>query len=408
MKNAKQKGLVLIWISLFIILTFLVFFIIGTNSTLLVNHIFKNISLILIILSIISLGIGIFLLVKHKKRKGLTQKVTWIFSSLIGLYIIGCITFLVLLYGPNENFKNWLITTAMATMNHQHYCKWFYSDEVISKVLDNNYIDDGGRQTDPSLIDHTETINYANEYEREILEREEGALYKVINFEVNGSKAYLGVVYDASKIKVGYSKWLGRSGQYIYDMAKEQGSVLTINGGGFFDPGHNTKGENPVGVTISNGKIITGEKVVVEKPFGIIGFNQDNTLVLLRDMDGEQALKAGVRDAVTMAPFLIVNGIPSFIKGNGGWGIAARTAIGQRKDGIVLFLVIDSNVSRTKGATMVDLVNIMQRYGAVNAANLDGGTSSAMVVEGTMISDPIDSTGSHRTRGIPTVFNVIP
>ena len=265
MKNAKQKGLVLIWISLFIILTFLVFFIIGTNSTLLVNHIFKNISLILIILSIISLGIGIFLLVKHKKRKGLTQKVTWIFSSLIGLYIIGCITFLVLLYGPNENFKNWLITTAMATMNHQHYCKWFYSDEVISKVLDNNYIDDGGRQTDPSLIDHTETINYANEYEREILEREEGALYKVINFEVNGSKAYLGVVYDASKIKVGYSKWLGRSGQYIYDMAKEQGSVLTINGGGFFDPGHNTKGENPVGVTISNGKIITGEKVVVEK-----------------------------------------------------------------------------------------------------------------------------------------------
>ena len=408
MKNEKQKGLVLIWISTFILLTFLVFFIIGTNSSLLVNNIFKNISLILIILSIISLGIGIFLLIKHKKRRGLTQKVTWIFSSLIGLYIIGCITFLVLLYGPNENFKNWLITTAMATMRHQHYCKWFYSDEDIRKVLDNNYIDDGGRQTDPSLIDHTETINYANEYEREILEREEGALYKVINFEVNGSKAYLGVVYDASKIKVGYSKWLGRSGQYIYDMAKEQGSVLTINGGGFFDPGHNTKGENPVGVTISNGKIITGEKVVVEKPFGIIGFNQDNTLVLLRDMDGEQALKAGVRDAVTMAPFLIVNGIPSFTKGNGGWGIAARTAIGQRKDGIVLFLVVDSNVSRTKGATMVDLVNIMQRYGAVNAANLDGGTSSAMVVEGTMISDPIDSTGSHRTRGIPTVFNVIP
>ena len=96
-----------------------------------------------------------------------------------------------------------------------------------------------------------------------------------------------------------------------------------------------------------------------------------------------------------MAPFLIVNGKPSFIKGNGGWGIAARTAIGQRKDGIVLFLVVDSNYNRTKGATMADLVDIMQKYGAVNAANLDGGTSSVMVVEGEMINDPIDSANRH-------------
>lgn len=408
MKNQKQKSIIIIWISLFILLTFLVFYIIGINSSLLVNNVFKNISLFLTIVSTISLFCGIFLLIKNKKRKGYTKKITWIFSSLVSLYVIGCITFLILLYGPVENFRNWLITTAMATMNHQHYCKWFYSDEQINKVLGSNYIDDGGRQTDPSLIDHTETINYANEYEKEILEREEGTLYKVINLDVNGAKAYLGVVYDASKIKVGYSKWLGRSGQYVYDMAKEQGSVLTINGGGFLDPGHNTKGERPVGVTISNGKIITDEKLALNSTYGIIGFNKDNTLVLMHDIDGQTALEAGVRDAVTMAPFLIVNGVPSFTKGNGGWGIAARTAIGQRKDGIVLFLVVDSNVSRTKGATMVDLVNIMQRYGAINAANLDGGTSSAMVVEGTMINDPIDSTGSHKTRGIPTVFNVIP
>ena len=190
-------------------------------------------------------------------------------------------------------------------------------------------------------------------------------------------------------------------------MAKEQGSVLTINGGGFLDPGHNTKGENPVGITIANGKIITNRSLEGSS-YGLIGFNEDNTLVLLHNVTGESALEMGVRDAVTMAPFLIVNGNPSFTKGNGGWGYAARTAIGQRKDGIVLFLVIDSNHTRTKGASMKDLVEIMQRYGAVNAANLDGGTSSAMVENGIMINDPIDSVGRHRTRGIPTVFNVIP
>ena len=405
--NKKKSGILILWISLFMFFTFLVFYIIGNNTNYLVKNIFKNISLILIILSIIGFIIGLIFIIKNKHHKSFGKVGMWIISILVALYMIGCSTFLYILYGSFNGFRDWLITTAMSTMNHQYYCKWFYNNEQIKKVLSNNYIDDKGMETDPSLINHEEIKVYKNEYEKEILEREEGTLYKVINFEVNGCKAYLGVVYDASKIKVGYSKWLGRSGQYVYDMAKEQGSVLTINGGGFLDPGHNTKGENPVGITIANSKIITNRSLEGSS-FGLIGFNKDNTLVLLHNVTGEEAIEMGVRDAVTMAPFLIVNGNPSFTKGNGGWGYAARTAIGQRKDGIVLFLVIDSNATRTKGASMKDLVEIMQRYGAINAANLDGGTSSAMVENGIMINDPIDSAGRHRTRGIPTVFNVIP
>ncbi|MEI3402348.1 MAG: phosphodiester glycosidase family protein [Clostridia bacterium] len=42
------------------------------------------------------------------------------------------------------------------------------------------------------------------------------------------------------------------------------------------------------------------------------------------------------------------------------------------------------------GATMNDLIEIIRRYGAYNATNLDGGTSSAMVVDGKIINDPID------------------
>lgn len=405
--NKKKSGILILWISLFIFFTFLVFYIIGNNTDYLVKNIFKNISLILIILSVIGFIIGLIFIINNRNYKSFGKVKMWIISVLVALYMIGCSTFLYILYGSFNGFRDWLITTAMSTMNHQYYCKWFYNNEQIKEVLSNNYIDDKGMETDPSLINHEEVKVYKNEYEKEILEREEGTLYKIINFEVNGCKAYLGVVYDASKIKVGYSKWLGRSGQYVYDMAKEQGSVLTINGGGFLDPGHNTKGENPVGITIANSKIITN-RTLEGSSFGLIGFNKDNTLVLLHNVTGEEALEMGVRDAVTMAPFLIVNGNPSFTKGNGGWGYAARTAIGQRKDGIVLFLVIDSNATRTKGASMKDLVEIMQRYGAVNAANLDGGTSSAMVENGIMINDPIDSIGRHRTRGIPTVFNVIP
>ena len=49
----------------------------------------------------------------------------------------------------------------------------------------------------------------------------------------------------------------------------------------------------------------------------------------------------------------------------------------------------------------------MERYGAINAANLDGGTSSAIVEDGKLINDPINSALEHKTRGIPTIFKVV-
>ena len=46
---------------------------------------------------------------------------------------------------------------------------------------------------------------------------------------------------------------------------------------------------------------------------------------------------------------------------------------------MVLLLVTDGRgASGHLGATAADLLSIMQQYGAVNAANLDGGSSSAM------------------------------
>ncbi len=403
--NTKKKGIIFLWISIFIIFTSLTFFIIGCNSDYLVTDLFKRIALTVLILASILLIYSIFLIVRFRLSRGFKKVRTIIISVIISIYAIGCSSFLFLLYGPYDNFRTWLITTAMATMNHQHYCKWFYSDDAINKVLGENYVAEGTDSTDPSLITFDKTTEYANEYEREILEHDEDDLYKIIRFEVNGCDAYLAAIYDASKVSVGVSKLLGRSGQYIYDMAKEQDAVLAINGGGFYDPGYNSNGANPLGITISDGEIITDDAYSSNNG-GLIGFTWNNELVLLRNVTGKDALNKGVRDAVTMGPFLIVNGEMADIRGNGGWGYAARTAIGQRADGIVLMLVVDSNEFRTKGASMKDLAEIMERYGAINAANLDGGTSSAIVENGELINDPIDSALRHKTRGIPTMFKV--
>ena len=122
-------------------------------------------------------------------------------------------------------------------------------------------------------------------------------------------------------------------------------------------------------------------------------------------MSKEKAVSMGLRDAIEFGPFLIVNGKRSFIRGNGGWGIAPRSAIGQRQDGIVLFLVINGRLANSIGADMVDLCDIMEMYGAYNAANLDGGSSSELVIKNEIINTPV-AGGENGLRNMSTFWIV--
>jgi exopolysaccharide biosynthesis protein len=293
--------------------------------------------------------------------------------------------------------------------------------------MSKNYIEESGESTKKELIDRKEVTKYKDEYERQILEHEEGQKYKVIKLQVDGQNGFLAAIYDPTSIKVEVTQELGSRGEYVTHMAQRNDALLAINGGGFMDPGGSSWGGTPTGITISNGKIITNNEYGrATETGGIIGFTEDGTLMLLKVNKAEEALKQGVINAVSWGPYLIVNGVTSKVNGNGGWGPGARSAIGQRRDGVVLMLVIDSNASRTKGATMADLAEIMERYGAVNAANLDGGTSSVMALPKEIaksewnapcrdyftnthcaINDPIDSTGTHQTRFIATSFVVL-
>ena len=386
----------------------------------------KKVTLILFI-SIIFILFLIFIIRKIKKKKFKPNTNRVLFGLFLTYYVSFFIGFIFTLYGPMIGFKEWLITTAMPTMNHQKYCKWFYSDKEIEEVMSKNYIVESGESTDASLIKKEETLEYKNEYERQILEHAEGEKYKVVKLEVAGMPAYLAAIYDPTSIKVEVTNNLGSQGEYVTKMAERNNALLAINGGGFFDPGGSSWGGTPTGVTISDGKLITNNEYgKATDSGGIIGFTEDGTLMLLKNDDGKSALNNGITNAVSWGPFLIVNGVSSKISGNGGWGMGARTAIGQRSDGVVLFLVVDSNASRTRGATMADLTEIMERYGAINAANLDGGTSSVMALPKNIaksefnatchdyftnaycaINDPIDSTGTHQTRYIATSFVVL-
>lgn len=432
--NERNKYLKIALISLLFIPGLFVLFTIGRHSDRLINSFLFLIVTFLLVFSVMVFGYSTYNFIKNRKGKSLFKKyVKSLLIAFYSIYIVGCLSLLILLYGPFNNFKDWLVTTAMSTMNHQHYCKWFYSDEEIKEVESRNYVKEPEGSTDPSLIDNTtkdkdkdekpKKVEY-NEYEKQIMIHDENQKYKVVTFEVNGAKAYLAAIYNPADVRVNVTKDLGHRGEYVTNMAyRVPGSYVAINGGGFAEDGV-TLGGKPTGITIVNHEIKTNnEYQTAVSTGGIIGITDDNVLVLLKNTTAEEAIKMGVRDAVSWGPFLIVNGVSSDVVGNGGWGGGARTAIGQRKDGTILFLVVDSNEWRTNGAGMEDLVRIMENYGAVNAANLDGGTSSVLVVPTDIakgmfgapctdyftqnfceINDPIDADHIHQTRYVATAW----
>ena len=340
-----------------------------------------------------------------KKKKNIVKK---IFITLAILIVIGASSLGILLYGPYSGFRDWLITTAMTTMTHQWIAYLFYDQATIDAVMANNKVDEIQEDTDTNaiVVGVQEEKTYENEYEKAILEKNNpNDTYKIIEISGKGYSGYLAAIYDPSKIHTLVTSKMGSSGQYLTTMAKNNKAVVAINGGGFDDPNYSSNAANPLGITYSKGKLMTS--YYYAGAGGIIGFDTDNKLVLSSKCTEQSAKALKIRDAVTCGPFLIVNGKASGVVGNGGWGTAPRTAIGQRKDGIVLFLVVDGRTVKRPGADMDDLIEIMQNYGAYNAANLDGGTSTAMTVNYELINDPVDSSGAHRTRFVSTGFGLI-
>lgn len=338
------------------------------------------------------------------KKWSLKKKIIVIVSS---LFVLGVSVLLFLFYGPWPGFRNFWITSAMTTMNHQYLATWLYSDETIQKVLANNKIEEIDEVTDTDAIKikkYTGKTIYKNEYEKAILTKDPGNdLYKVIPVSGTSYQGFLVALYDPSRISIATTRYLGKYGESITTVAKRENAIIAMNAGGFYDPDWNSNGALPHGTVISNGKIVSDYEDA-RMGGGFICFTHENKLFLGK-MSKEEALAKGCRDAVEFGPYLIVNGKSSFIKGNGGWGIAPRTAIGQRKDGIVLMLAINGRIPSSIGADLVDLTEIMENYGAYNAANLDGGSSTELVINQKIINTPV-AGGTNGLRDMPTFWIV--
>ena len=205
--------------------------------------------------------------------------------------------------------------------------------------------------------------------------------------EVKGDtyNAHVMIVRDPSRVYLGISNKNGFSrnvpGKRINQAMEDEGAVAAVNAGAFFDNGKAglEVGSTPEGLVYSESKCVwkTGAPPNAK---GFAGFNKDNILVVHKEnITQAQAEELNIRDGCCFGPVLIMNGEVNMEAYNKKSGWNPRTAIGQRADGAVIFVCIDGRQASSAGGEYKDIIDIMQEFGAVNACNMDGGSSSVMM-----------------------------
>lgn len=336
------------------------------------------------------------------KEKRIKKKSTY-FIIFLDILVVICF---FLAYGPFGYFRNLFVNTALKTMTHKYLAYVLYSETTVQDIKNSNYfvrISDTTKTSD-IVIDTKEKDTYDNEYDKAILTRDSGNDdYKLLNIKVGSANAYMVAIYDPSKVHLIAKEQLGTQyGERVITMCKRYKGLVCINGGGFVDKGYGSG--IPNGYVVKDGKIIWSDGYNPKAE--LIGFTYDNKLLLTTD-SAENAIKnKNLRDALQFGPFLIVNGKPLEIVGD-PWGKAPRVAIAQRKDGVVLFLVVDGE-NYLFGASLKDMIETLQKYGAYNAANLDGGTSATLIVNNELTNNPAGGAKSTGGRYVITGWGLLP
>ena len=327
------------------------------------------------------------------KTAGTGKKALKIFLRILAvllvflIFVAAALAFMIkmIMGSTSPKAKEILTTTLLETGQLKFIVSLFLDEKEIQEIVDRNKMQDmGDVEIDDSLINigggGNKTDTSAEEKDIEVIEIP-GRTYT----------GYLIKVKDPSRVSLATIYPWRAEGVTLDRLVEDAGAIGGINGGIYNS--YNNSGGAPFGVVVSDG-VIQMNNPQGDVGYVLIGMNDKNILEIFPiDMytpaQMEQVIREkGIRDAVTFQEEssdknnhfvqLIINGEERGLNGAGS-GLNPRTAIGQCADGSILMLVTDGRgKSGHLGASASDLIDIMMAYGAVNAANLDGGSSSCM------------------------------
>ncbi len=310
--------------------------------------------------------------------------------------------------------KDTFVTTLLETGQLKFVANMFVPADEIREIVDRNTMKELDDEVDNSLI----SIGGGGEIEGGE-EADEQAEIEVV--EISGRTFYgtLLIIKDPSRVSLASIYPWAEQGVTLDKLVTDAGAVAGINGG-LYNSGNNSGGR-PYGIVVADGEIQLNEPQSFPG-LVLIGFDEDSILQII-DVDGMTAAETEalikekrIRDAVTFQEEasdknnhfvkLVINGNARELNGAGS-GLNPRTCIGQRADGSVLMLVTDGRGKAGHlGASASDLIGVMTEYGAVNAANLDGGSSSCMYYGDEYLMTSVTFYYSNNSWRMPVAFVV--
>ena len=326
---------------------------------------------------------------KKKKGSGLLGRIIRRFFLVLFTVIILAVAALVLVMnlvfnGPSPAARDVLTMSLIEASATKWVPALFIGEDTVAEIRTST-VEGGGLEED--VTDTTKVIIQANNvitgdsnewdnYPDGVrIERRSGDTYNAhIMIVKNPAQVYMGTSTEKFSTAI--------PGKRITEaMAENTDVIAAINAGAFNDDGTASSyvGSTPLGLVMSKGSCVwtSGKQPGLE---GFAGFNEDNILVVSKsNLSKGQAEEMKIRDGCCFGPVLIMNGEVNLEAYNDKSGFNPRTAIGQRGDGAVIFVCIDGRQAGSLGGTYADIINIMQEYGAVNACNMDGGSSSVMM-----------------------------
>ena len=310
------------------------------------------------------------------------------FNNIVVKFILITLVFfiitspIVVLFGPFGNLKRAVVGAIMRS-RHPQYITWLYDQEELNQILG--------------------TVTTTDKQNVFAFKPRTDATLKLKKIETSRFVGYLLEIPNPKRIEVATAEDINEKGDTTSSIAKKNNAVAAINGGGFYDPNGTGIGRLPSGFILHQGKYLLGQQVDDKEKVDFVGMTKNGNLIA-GNYNKKELRDLGAVEGLTFGPPLIINGQKVIKSGDGGWGISPRSAIGQKKDGTMLFLVIDGRQpGYSIGATLVDSQNILYENGAYIAANLDGGSSTTLYYNGKVVNKPADLLGE---RMIPTAFIV--
>ena len=312
----------------------------------------------------------------------------------------------ILAKGPSPTARDLFVHSVRETSAVGFLANLFFTEEEIALMSGDDGVEEY-IETDTSLVvipQPTEKnegdIQEGPQPDAWGLVDEDGDGIIIETVKGQGYSGFMMVILDPSRVIMGsVPASYGVRGYTVEQMVKHYDAVAGVNAGGFEDPEGRGNGSTPSTMTVYEGKVYYASKGNQD---GFVGFDS-NHIMHVGKFTEAQIKERDIQYGVAFGPVLVVNG-ESADRSKLASGINPRTAIGQRSDGAVLLLVIDGRQTISLGCTWLDLVDIFLEFGAVNACNLDGGSSTLMWYEDQYINNCASVVG---IRPVPTTFLVM-